>query len=462
MLKIAIIGGGSVQWMPTIVRDLAVTDGLAGSHIVLEDIEPKHLDYTLPMARRILEQAGTGCTVEATTDQRAALDGADYVILTISTGGLDTMRYDLEIPAKYGVFQSVGDTVGPGGISRALRNIPVVTQIARDMEVLCPGAWLLNYTNPLSTLCRCVTKTTGIRVIGLCHEIYGCLGLLREIFGVENNDRFEWRLAGVNHLIFLLELRLDGEDAFPRLREFIREHPGFQRKTVSPASPLFPFQDRAALKFKLSKVFGAFPAAGDRHIAEFFPHFLTEEAGWGRKYGVELTHISHRRALMRRAFERAARLATGEETIDLEPSEELVARLIAALANGSECTDVMNLPNTGQITNLPREAIVETRATVKDGAVTPEHVGEVPPAIQAVLEHHIRIQEMTVEAALNGDYGLALQAFLLDPLIRDLEAGTRIFEELLEANQDYLPQFFGCSEPLPWSARAEAVSRDLV
>ena len=217
MSKITIIGGGSVHWMPTIVRDLAVTPGLSRSHIVLEDIEPQHLDCTLPMARRILSEAGTGCTLEATTDQRAALDGADYVILTISTGGLDAMRHDLEIPEKYGLFQSVGDTVGPGGISRALRNIPVVVGIARDMEQLCPDAWLLNYTNPLSALCRCVTRTTGIRVIGLCHEIHGCFRLLRDIFDVETNDRFDWRVAGVNHLIFLLELRLEFEIAVEML-----------------------------------------------------------------------------------------------------------------------------------------------------------------------------------------------------------------------------------------------------
>ncbi len=441
MPKIVIIGGGSVQWMPTIVRDLAVTAELAGSHIVLEDIEPKHLDYTLPMARRVLEQVGTGCTVEATTDQRAALDGADSVILTISTGGLDTMRHDLEIPGKYGVYQPVGDTVGPGGISRAWRNIPVVVGIARDMEALCPRAWLLNYTNPMSTLCRCVTRTTGVRVIGLCHEIYGGLALVREIFGLETNDRLEWRAAGINHLAFFLELRLDGEDAFPRLREFIREHPMLDRGAVEPASPWFPFCDRASVKFELFGVFGALAVAADRHVAEFFPYFLTEETDRGRKYGVELTRISHRQQLMDEAFERAARLGRGEETLDLTPSQEAAARIIAALDGHGEYTDVMNLPNTGQIPGLPADAIVESRATIAAGAVVPEDVGELPPAIRAVLEHHIRIQEMTVEAALTGDRNLALQAFLLDPLVRDFVAGKRMFAELLEANRTYLPQF---------------------
>jgi len=460
MSKITIIGGGSVHWMPTIVRDLAVTPGLSRSHIVLEDIEPQHLDCTLPMARRILSEAGTGCTLEATTDQRAALDGADYVILTISTGGLDAMRHDLEIPEKYGLFQSVGDTVGPGGISRALRNIPVVVGIARDMEQLCPDAWLLNYTNPLSALCRCVTRTTGIRVIGLCHEIHGCFRLLRDIFNVETNDRFDWRVAGVNHLIFLLDLRLDGRDAFPRLRRFMREHPLFDRSAVPPTSPHFPLQDRAGPQFELSKAFGALPASGDRHVAEFFPDLLTDETDRGRKYGIELTRIAHRQALRREAFARVARLASGEEPIDLQPSEELAARLIAAFETGRQCTDVMNLPNTGQIANLPADAIVETRATVKAGAVTPEPVGELPLAIRALLAHHIRVQEMTVEAALTGDRRLALEAFLLDPLARTAEAQERMFDELLDANHHHLPQFFGAAEPLVEKARAALSAKD--
>jgi len=440
-MRIVIIGGGSAQWTPTIVRDLAVTDGLQGCHIVLEDIEPAHLDGTLPMARRILAQAGTGCTVEATTDQRAALDGADYVILTISTGGLDTMRHDLEIPARYGVTQSVGDTVGPGGISRAWRSIPVVVGIARDIEQLCPGAWLINYTNPMSALCRAVAKTARIRTIGLCHELYGCLGLLREIFGVESNDRFTWRVAGINHLIFLVELALDGEDAFPRLHRLVREHLDHRRNTLPPDDPFYAFQDRALLKFELFEEFGVLPAAGDRHTAEFFPHFLTEDNDRGRRYGVELTTIAHRAALEKDARARVVRIARGEETISLAPSQEAASRLVAALAQGYDYTDVMNRPNAGQIANLPRDAIVETMATVRNRAIIPDQVGDVSPAIRALLEHHIRVQEMTVDAALTGNRDLALQAFLLDPLVRDHESGRRMFGELLAANADYLPQF---------------------
>ncbi|HET6494343.1 MAG TPA: hypothetical protein VFH61_03140, partial [Thermoleophilia bacterium] len=352
-MKIAIIGGGSGQWTPTIVRDLAVTERLEGCRIVLEDIAPDRLERTLPMARRILEQADTGCTVEATTDQRAALEGADFVILTIAVGGLDAMRHDLEIPARYGVYQSVGDTVGPGGIFRALRSVPVVVAIARDMEALCPDAWLLNYTNPMSTLCRAVTKATRIRTIGLCHELYGCLRLLRGILGLETNDRLAWRVAGINHLIFLTELRLDGEDAFPKLSRFIDDNPDYRRATVPPSDPGFPFQDRAVLKLCMFKDLGVLPAAGDRHTAEFYPHFLTDETDHGRTYGIELTTIAHRVVVENEAFARVDRIAAGEETMNLAPSEEAVSRLIAALAHGHDYTDVMNRPNTGQIANLP-------------------------------------------------------------------------------------------------------------
>ena len=268
------------------------------------------------------------------------------------------------------------------------------------MEAVCPGAWLLNYTNPMSVLCRAVNKTTGIRTVGLCHELYGCLRMLREIFGVDSNDRLDYRVAGINHLIFLVELRVDGRDGFALLRDFLREHPDYRREPVPPESPHYPFNDRALLKLELFDELGVLPAAGDRHIAEFFPHYLTDETDRGRRYGIELTTIAHRQALMDEASKRAARIARGDEAISLEPSEEAAARIIDALANGTACTDVMNLPNTGQIANLPRDAVVETLATITKDRIVPDQVGDVPPAVHPLLEHHIRVQEMTVEAAL--------------------------------------------------------------
>jgi alpha-galactosidase/6-phospho-beta-glucosidase family protein len=440
-VKIAIVGGGSVQWMPTIVRDLAVTPGLADCHIVLEDVEPRHLELTLPMSRRILDAAGSGCTVEATTDRSAALDDAEFVILTISTGGLDAMRRDLEIPARYGVYQAVGDTVGPGGIFRALRSVPVVVGIAREMEAVCPRAWLLNYSNPMSALCRAVSKATSVRAVGLCHELYGCLRMLREILGLDSNGRLDYRVAGINHLIFIVELRVDGRDGFALLRDFLREHPDYRRKAVPPESAHYPFSDRALLKLELFGELGVLPAAGDRHTAEFFPDYLTDETDRGRRYGIELTTIAHRRALMDESSERAARIAHGDEAVDLEPSEEAAARIIDALANGTAYTDVVNLPNAGQIANLPRDAVVETLATVAGGRIVPDQVGDLPPAIQPLLERHIRIQEMAVEAALAGDRALALEAFRLDPLIPNADAGRRMFDELFAAHAALLPQF---------------------
>src|SRR5205823_2951733 len=216
----------------------------------------------------------------------------EFVVVTITTGGLETMRLDLDIPERYGIYQSVGDTVGPGGLSRALRNVPAMVGIARAMEQRCPSAWMLNLTNPLTVLTRVVTLTTGIKAMGLCHELFGVRSALIRMFGGAVED-FEMRVAGVNHLIWLLNMTIRGRDGLQMVHEFVangREVP------LPPGRGDWhePFVDRWKLKLTLFDVYGALPAAGDRHLAEFFPYFLTDDTHQGADYGVQLTRIAHR------------------------------------------------------------------------------------------------------------------------------------------------------------------------
>jgi alpha-galactosidase len=453
-LKIVLIGGGSYGWTPTIVRDLVLTPELEGSTIVLEDIAPETLKLTAPLARKIVAKSGRDFAIEATTSEAEALDGADHVILTISTGGFDTMEHDIGVPLRYGIFQSVGDTVGPGGISRALRNIPVVVDIGKHMEKRCPRAWMLNYTNPMSTLSRALTRETSIRTIGLCHELFGAMGWLTGLFGLKDRRDFDVVAAGVNHCIWILKLTLreTGEDALALLKQYLRDPKGFvksrrKRYKGKQAKERLAFAQthggRNLAKTALFEAFGALPAAGDRHVGEFFPFFLTKEADAGKKWGIALTTVEERRTKWAPDAKRWCRkLLSGEAPIDLHRSAEAVSLIMNGLAGGEPYTDIMNLPNEGQISNLPLEACVETMAVADSAGAHPIAVGALPLGVLNQVMRHVLNQELTVEAALTGDRNLVLQAMLNDPLVRNLEDAKRITDELLEANKRWLPQFF--------------------
>ena len=452
-MKITIVGGGSYCWTPILFRDIIQTPELEGAEIVLEDINPKHLRDLLRCCRAILKQTRkTGkFKIKATTNEREALKDADYVILTITTGGFDAMEHDLAIPYKYGIWQPVGDTIGPGGLSRALRNIPAVVGIARTMERVCPNAWMLNITNPLSTLTRAVWRETGIRCIGLCHELYGALAFLERLLGAADwRTDFDCKSVGVNHLPWIIELRYDGRDAFPLIRRKLRE---IRRAKRAPdrggkigTALDHTLVDSHQVKSMLFDVFGAFPAAGDRHLVEFFPFFTTEATAKGADFGVKLTTIEDRRRKWMPRWQQNVRdINAGRKKIDLTVSKEAVVKIIGALAGGAQWKDVLNLPNRGQVRELPPEVIVETLGFVERDQAHGLPIGTVPPAVLTQLQRHVTNQELTVEAAVSGDRALALQVLFNDPLcgtLRDPRHLKKMLDELLRANRQWLPLFF--------------------
>jgi alpha-galactosidase/6-phospho-beta-glucosidase family protein len=438
--KITIVGGGSYSWGPLFVRDLLIAPALQEAEIVLHDVDVLALETMYSLGQTMIRRLGRG-HVERTPDLEAALRDADFVILTITTGGLEAMRHDVEIPEKYGVFQAVGDTVGPGGLVRALRNIPVVAALAQKMDELCPRAWLLNYTNPMTTLCRTVSKTSSIRTIGLCHEWHGVRDRLSAYFGVPASA-FAPRIAGINHLPWLLGLAVNGEDYMPRLQEFAAEvlaarGSGGSAFDDDPRSTI----DRGLVKSRLLQLYGALPVAGDRHVAEFFPFFLTEAAGRGKAWGIDRTPIVERYAWRAEARQRIDWLAADGAALDkflARPSGEAAGEIITALATGGHYAGIMNLPNHGQIAALPAEVVVETLGVIEQGAARGLPVGTVPLAVEAILRRHISNQELAVEAALTGSRTLALQALLGDPLCPpDIAAAERMLEEMLAANGSY-------------------------
>lgn len=447
-MQITIVGGGSYQWTPELLADLLGTESLRGARVVLEDVDPAPLAKMEALGRRLDEAMGSGCSIVTATDQRRALEGADFVIVTISTGGFDSMEVDIDVPARYGIRQSVGDTVGPGGINRSLRNVPVLVGLARDMAEVCPDAWMLNITNPMTCLTRAVCRETPIRAVGLCHEV-GNWTMDLAIAQGRPVESVRATVAGVNHLPIVTELSVDGEDGFTILQDMVEEAGGVDalagREGHEEAEPFshLDFVRRHVLALTFLDRFGALPAAGDRHVAEFVPWALTESSRWGAAYNVELTAMSDRRADQAGYIADADAWLAGTKDLQTWASGELPALVIDSLVTGTPRELPVNIPNAGQVPDVPDGAVVESICVVDEQGVRHRDRAVLPPALAELVRRHSAVTELTLDAALAGDRGLASSAFLLDPLAGrgDLHRTEAMVTELLEGTAGWLPQF---------------------
>jgi alpha-galactosidase len=447
-MQVTIIGGGSYQWAPKLVTDLLGLPSLAGMHLVLEDIDPGPLEKLGAYARMACERMGTKATVTTTTDQRAALAGSDFVVVSISTGGFESMSVDLEVPARHGIFQSVGDSVGPGGINRSLRNIPILVGIGRDMEECCPDAWMLNLTNPMSCLTRAVCRETSIKAVGLCHEVGNfCLDLAIALG--KPHDVVRPVVAGVNHFPVLCGLDVDGTDGLALLAEMVADLGGLEAIAPDPNRPdpepfsVLDFATRHVLKLTLLDRFGALPAAGDRHVAEFVPSVLTEASNWGEAWGIELTTIEQRQEHQAEYVAEVDEVLAGERPLPTWDSGELVAPVVDSLVSGTPRVLPLNVPNTGQCPDLDRGAVVESMCIVDADGIRGRDAARPPAPLSELLRRHVAVHELTVSAALSGDRAMAGAAFALDPLAGrgDLLETEAMVDELLAGTARWLPQF---------------------
>jgi alpha-galactosidase/6-phospho-beta-glucosidase family protein len=423
--RVVIIGGGSAQWAPTLITDLLTTPSLRDCELVLEDVDVANLARCEEYARMATEHLGVDATVTATTDEGEALDGADHVVVSISTGGFRAMVHDLAVPERHGIRQSVGDTVGPGGISRSLRNIPVLAAIAANVEQRCPDAWLLNLTNPMTCLTR-VAHEQHERTVGLCHEVVHVCTEVAMLAGVPH-DAVQAEVAGVNHFPVVTALDVDGRDGLALVRD-----------TTDTG-----FRERHQVKLWLLEQYGALPGAGDRHLVEFFPHFLTEASGWGKRWGVGLTTIADREHGQSLYVENIDLQLRGERSVPAWQSGELVAPMIDSLRTGSARTMPVNRPNAGQVVGAPHGAIVEAMFTVDGDGIHAGPPVTLPSPFDEWVRRHIAVQELTIAAARRGDRTKVLEAMTLDPLagrgdLGDVQAMT---DELLAATAEWLPQF---------------------
>ncbi|HVA90192.1 MAG TPA: hypothetical protein VNL71_10145 [Chloroflexota bacterium] len=405
-MKLAFVGGGSYAWGPPLLADLALSTHLTGE-VVLHDIDPVAGERLARLGTLLTAQSASPLAMRFTPSLEEALDGADFVVLSITTGGLAAMDGDLGIPESYGIMQPVGDTVGPGGLSRALRNIPVVVRLARAMEERCPKAWLINVTNPMTTLCRAVGKATGIRVIGLCHEVRSVQQGMATLLGSDDLTR-DWQVAGVNHLPWITTLETA---AAARIMETAEK--ALARRPLSAD----PFHDHFRVKLDLLAAYGTFPAAGDRHLAEFFPHYLRRPDEALARYGVRMTTIEHRVARSTAAETAVRRILEGEDPLpESKPSGEQVVPIIEALLGHGSGMFVVNVRNDGRIAGLPEDVVVECMAEIDSSGIGPVPSPSLPPAALAWTRTHATVQELIVSSALEQRMDLAVQALLLDPL----------------------------------------------
>ena len=452
--RITIIGGGSNQWAPTLVNDIAQKKSLEEAEIVLEDIDGSKLPRMQAYVEHVAKILGVPIKVRTTTDQREALDGAEFVVVNISTGGFASMRHDLEIPAGYGIEQSVGDTVGPGGVIRALRNIPVFLSIARDMEQVCPDAWLLNLTNPMTTLCRTVTRESSIKTVGLCHEVTIASFYLSLLLDVGFFD-IHPTVVGVNHLPVITSLDADGKDGLAALADLL-DHGDldaplpFDLPEELGHAPLAPGEswtkgrllDSMKVKIELFRRTGVLPAAGDRHLVEFFAGFLTEQSGFGKRWGVGLTDIANREMWESRYEAELEEKLASDEVSDF-PSGEMVHVVIGSLRGDGVAHLPLNIPNTGQCPGLPPDVVVESMCVVDSEGVRGRDVAEAPGLLGEQLRRVSATQELVVEAGVTGNRDLVLNAMMADPLAGriDYDLLQKMTAEMLDATAPWLPQF---------------------
>jgi alpha-galactosidase len=435
-----LIGAGSTVFTPGLLRDLAASRIFDDFTVRLVDLNFDAATTMAALGTRIAEKSGSRMRVEAYSERREALPGARFVATTIAVGSAEGWYRDVEIPAAYGIQQTVGDSVGPGGVLRALRHSPELVAIARDIEELAPDAQLINYSNPLTANVRSVRKYTSVDAIGLCHGTMHTKGALARDLGLDPAD-VHAVFAGVNHLCWLMDFRLGSEDLYPRLRELVEQRAGGKDAPSSREEGV-----HAAVSADLMRTFGLYPAPGDRHTAEFFGDYLalrpTGELEWGLQGGKDATlqYIGEKSDLWDGL--RAQASGSTEPDVGSNQEAERLVSIAEALLTGEDHVELaVNMPNDGKIPNVPASAVVEVPALIGAAGITGLAVGPMPDGIAAVLTARAQQQELIVDAAILGSRELAVQALVLDPLIPDGQIARSILDDAIAADPGRLSRF---------------------
>ena len=452
-IKIAYIGGGSRGWAWTFMTDLSMDDSMSGT-IRLYDIDPAASKNNEIIGSQLSARKDTiGKWNYVQSDSlKDALTGCDFAVISILPGTFDEMDSDVHLPERLGIYQSVGDTAGPGGMIRALRTIPMFVTIAEAIRDYAPDAWIINYTNPMSLCVKTLYHVfPQIKAFGCCHEVFGTQkvlkGICEETLGLESIDRrdIHVNVLGINHFTWFDEASYKGIDLFPVYRDYINAHyeEGYEEPDKNWANSTFECAHR--VKFDLFRRYGLIAAAGDRHLAEFMPgtdYLKDPETVKSWKFG--LTTVDWRKNDLKERLEKSRRLADGEQEIELKPSGEEGILLIKSLCGLERTISNVNIPNSFlQIANLPKDAVVETNAVFSRDSIKPVIAGSIPEEVLELIKPHVANHERILKAALTCDRTLVYEAFLSDPLVKGRasdEEVKQLADDMIENTRIYLPE----------------------
>jgi alpha-galactosidase len=445
MPKIVLIGAGSAMFTRGLMADLIQAPDLGPWEVGLVDIDPSALQTAEGLCRRMVEARATDICLRASAERRELLPGADVVVSTIGVGGRRAWEMDVLIPRRYGVHQPVGDSVMPGGISRAMRMIPAMVDVARDVADLCPEALFVNYGNPMTANCWAIRQATGVPVVGLCHGTFRVERQLAAFIGAPP-DQVSSLYAGLNHLTFIYDLRWRGADAWPLVRARLAREMAARPTGASEGGDPFPVAQNP-FSWSLFQAYGAYPAVNDRHVTEFFPERFPAGRYQGRTLGVDVFSVEATIAHGDEIYARMRAQALGLEPLDESIFErgagehEQLLAILRSVWGDTRRVFAANLPNRGTVASLSDEAILEMPAVATARGLIPLQCAELPAPLAAILSRKLAATRLTVEAALLGDRGLFVEALLADGSVQDPDTARAMGNELLEAHSECLPQF---------------------
>lgn len=434
MPKITFMGAGSTIFAKNVLGDVMMTKALEDSQIALYDIDEIRLEESYQMLEAINRNNGSKAKIEkflGIPERKNALRGANYVVNAIQVGLYEPCTVtDFEIPRKYGLRQTIADTLGIGGIFRSLRTIPVMLDFARDMEEVCPNAWFLNYTNPMCTLTGAILRLSGVKTIGLCHSVQVCAQHLLEGLGLPYDDKVQWKIAGINHMAWLLQISKDGKDLYPEIK-----------KRAAARSE----KHNDMVRYEMMKRFGYYVTESSEHNAEYLPYFIKDKyPELIEKFNIPLDEYPRRCIKQIKEWKERGHELTNNPSLTHTRSNEYASFIMEAMETNLPAKIGGNVLNTGLIPNLPGNAVVEVPCLVDSSGIVPTYVGDLPEQLAALNRTNINVQLLTIEAARTLKKDFIYQAALLDPhtaselSIDDIVA---LCDELIQVHGDWMPKY---------------------